>query len=172
MKSILLIIFLTTTLLSNINDGVLLKQAVFFGRFERFINWPQEQNKRSPFVIGIIGDCPFKDKLISIYSNKTFANRPIEIKHINTLEEIQNCHILYIAPLENFTLEEILSTAKEKGVFLMSYHEGWGERGVHLNYYLSRSNRLKFELNPYTSKRDKIKIDLKLLRLSKVVGRP
>jgi len=170
MKTVLIVIFFSITAQANINSIALIKQAKFFGRFERFVEWPKHQNKKESFIIGIIGDCPFKNKLKSIYANKTFANKPIEIRHLKHLDEIQNCHMLYIAPLKNFTLDEILDRTKEKGIFLISYHKGWGEKGVHLNYYLEQGKHLKFELNPYTSKRDKIKINLKLLRLSKIVG--
>jgi len=170
MKTILIVIFLSITALGDINSIALIKQAKFFGRFERFVKWPKSQNNRKLFIIGIIGNSPFKKKLKSIYANKTFTNKPIEIRHLKHLDEIKNCHILYIAPLKNFTLDEVLDSAKEKGVFLISYHKGWGEKGVHLNYYIDQAKNLKFELNPYTSKRDKIIINLKLLRLSKIVG--
>jgi len=170
MKTVLIVIFLSITALGNINNIALIKQAKFFGRFERFVKWPNNKNQKESFVIGIIGNSPFEEKLKSIYANKTFANKPIEIRHLTNLDEIKNCHMLYIAPLKNFTLDEILNTTKEKGIFLISYHKGWGEKGVHLNYYLEQGRNLKFELNPYTSKRDKIRIDLKLLRLSRIVG--
>ena len=166
----MLIFSLTIVAFGSINDAALIKQAKFFSRFERFVDWSAEQNKRSPFIIGIIGRNPFGKQLEKIYANITFTNRPITIKYLTSLEEIINCHILYIAPIENFTIEEILNSSKGKGVFLISFHEGWAEKGVHLNYYIENGKHLKFELNPYTSKRDNIYIDLKLLRLAKIVG--
>jgi len=165
------IIFLFFIILSfapaQMSEQVLKKQVVYFEKLAYYVKWPTEKSNIDPLIIGIIGDNPYGDYLDIAYANRDDSRRKVVIKEIVSLDEISECHMLYIGELNYFTLEEIIDASY--GVFLISHMQGFGERGVHLNYYI-QNDRLKFEINPYSSIKSSIRINAKLIKLSKVVG--
>jgi len=168
MKVLLMIFFIVSQLFafSNIN---IRKQILFFSKFDKFLTWTKEQQEKKRFVIGLLGYVSFADRLEEYYAERKISARPVSVRKITSLDEIQKCHIVFISESQ-YTLEDVLDAAKGKGVLLISHKDGWGEKGVHLNYYTQGGN-LKFELNPYTSKRDGIHFKTVLLRAMKTVGK-
>lgn len=170
MKSLvfIFIIFVTANAISE--DMIHNKQIRFFGKFDNFARWTSEHNNREKFVIGVLGFNPFGDKLKEYYASRTVSKRKVDIKEIESLDEIVNCHILYISQ-SAFTLEEVLKASSGKGVLLISFEDGFAQKGVHLNYYLD-NGKLRMELNPYASKRDGLNFKSNLIRAMRVVGTP
>jgi len=168
MKKIIFLLFLIISYsMAQISEQVLKKQVVYFEKLAYFINWPEEKSDIDPLVIGIIGKNPYKNYLNMAYANRADNRRKVVIREITNLSEISACHILYIAPLTNFVLDEVIEASD--GVFLISHSEGWAKKGVHLNYYIKNA-KLKFEINPYSAKKNSIRINAKLLKLAEIVG--
>jgi len=168
MQKIILLFFIIISFLSaQMSEQVLKKQVVYFEKLAYFIKWPKEKSNIDPLIIGIIGENPYEDYLDIAYANRDDNKRKVIIKEIVTLDEISECHMLYIGELNYFTLEEIIDASY--GVFLISHSDGLGEKGVHLNYYI-QGDKLKFEINPYSSMKNSIRINAKLIKLAKIVG--
>jgi len=166
-KIIFLLFIIISFSFSKMSEQVLKKQVVYFEKLAYFIKWPKEKSNINPLIIGIIGDNPYKDYLNIAYANRDDDKRKVIIKKITTLDEISKCHMLYIGELKSFTLKEIIDASY--GVFLISHTAGFGEKGVHLNYYI-QGDKLKFEINPYSSIRNSIRVNAKLIKLAKIVG--
>jgi len=167
----LLLFFILIVNLSAISDEkISSKQILFFGKFHNFIKWSAEKRNSSKFVIGVLGYNPFGEKLSDYYKERLISNRSVDVIEIQTLDEIKKCHILFISQ-SVYALDEVLEASRGKGVLLISFQNGWAEKGVHLNYYI-QNDRLKFELNPYASKRDNVIFRTSLIRAMRVVGVP
>mgnify|MGYP005856460491 CR=1 FL=1 len=69
-------------------------QAVFLGKFAKFIQWPQ-QNK-AKFIITLIDENPFDNLLDALYKDKTIHSKPIEIRYVTQIEDIKDTDILFI----------------------------------------------------------------------------
>jgi len=167
MKVLLLLFFIVYNLSVASGEKFLSKKIVFFSKFTSFIKWTDAKNSNEKFVIGVLGFNPFGDKLSSFYKNKTVLKRPVEIIEVQTLEEIEKCHILFISQ-SAYTLDKILSVSHGKGTLLISHHDGWAEKGVHINYYI-KNDRLKFELNQHAAAKDNVAFKGPLLRYIRIV---
>ena len=124
-------------------------KAVFLERFARFVEWPGGAlpEPPEPFRIGVLGDDPFRGLLEKAYASRFIRGRPVVIRHAATLGEIGPCNLLFISSSLSPRLDVILSKLRTEPVLLVGDTPGYGEAGVHLNFYLS-GGKVRFELNP------------------------
>src|SRR5690606_10122073 len=93
-------------------------KAVFLFHFAQFVDWPEraftgpDQN----LVIGVLGADPFGDYLDQVVRGEKKRDRPIAVKRFARPEEIESCHILFLAGSEDRDLERNLGGMKDKGV--------------------------------------------------------
>src|SRR4051812_46997939 len=54
-------------------------KAAFLYNFIKFVQWPKqkEPTNKDPFIVGVLGQDPFQDKLEKIFGNKTIGEHPI-----------------------------------------------------------------------------------------------
>jgi len=74
-------------------------QAVFLFNFAQFVDWPPEafSDPQAPLVIGILGQDPFGSFLDETVRGESVRGRPFEIRRYRRLEEVKDCHVLFIA---------------------------------------------------------------------------
>lgn len=174
-KTAIRIIYLLIYLMGNgiihaQTDEYLLK-AGFLERFTRFIEWPGETNiadNTKPFVISVIGKNPFDEKLDHFFETTKIKNRKVEIRYISELEEIQGSHILFITKSKEKQLSGILSLTQEKPVLTVSDTNGFGEKGVRINFFIEQ-NKIRFEINKDAVQKSGLQISYLLLNLAKII---
>ena len=84
-------------------------KSAFLYNFAKFVQWPAESfsNDQSPILLGILGTNPFGSALKTI-DGKTVGNRSLVVKYFETIEDLDQCHVLFISKSEKKTLSEIL----------------------------------------------------------------
>lgn len=150
-----------------------LLKAGFLEKFARFTDWPAHSNMEdthTPFIISVIGKTPFKGSLEKIYRDARIKNKPVKIQYINTHEQIPGCHLLFICESEKKNLKRILTAAKDHPILIVSDTRGFGEKGTHINLYVTPEGTLRFEINPEASKKAGLSIQLVLLEIAKIIG--
>lgn len=145
-------------------------KAAYIERITRFIDWPTNLTAKesSLFTIGIYGDNDFYSVLKSSLANKTIKGRTVEIIKLVKPLKVELCDICYISGINEADLEIFVSEANKYGVLLMTEKKGFGEKGVHLNFYLE-DNKLKFEINRSSIDSGKFKVSSLLMNTSKVL---
>ncbi len=174
-KTAIRIIYLLICLVGNgiihaQTDEYLLK-AGFLEKFTRFIEWPGETNiadNTKPFVISVIGENPFDKKLDQIFETTKIKNRKVEIRYISELEEIQDSHILFITKSKEKQLSGILSLTQGKPVLTVSDTDGFGEKGVRINFFIEQ-NKIRFEINKDAIQKSGLQISYLLLNIAKII---
>ncbi len=152
-------------------DEEYLVKAVFFERFSRFIEWPPEAELDSPgvpFVIGVIGDNPFGSLLDTLYATKSIKNKQVEVRYLASIDEIKNCHLLYIAQNDKNRLKEILRHSSSSSVLTIADSMGFGQRGVGINMYLE-DGQIRFEINNKALSKSGFIVSSLLLKVARVV---
>ena len=147
-------------------------KAVFLEHFTRFIEWPESSNvadPSSPFFIGVIGENPIELILDQIYAEQNIKNKKVEILHFSTVDEICDCHILFIPSSSKERLPEILLYTKEKPILTVSDTKGFAEKGVHINFYLA-GDKIKFEINEGAVHEAGLIMSYRLLSLARIVN--
>lgn len=144
-------------------------KAVWIGKFTQFIEWPPEKKGESTnFCIGIYKTNPFNGNLESLYANYSIWGKPVRIKYIENLDSISTVHILFIPNQVNINIDKITKLSKAHRVLLISEFEGYGELGMHINFYVTE-NKVRFEINESAMRDSGFFVSFRLLTIAKIV---
>jgi hypothetical protein len=145
-------------------------KAVFLWRLAQFVSWPSSafDDEHSPLVIGIIGRDPFGDALRLAVKDETAHSRPITVRHIDKLDEVRTCHILYVSSSEANRTRAILSAVDSRSILTVSDIGSFAENGgmVRLGH---EQGKVKLTINPSAVRAAKLSLDARLLRVAEVV---
>lgn len=139
-----------------------------------YIEWPRTANmddKSKPFIIAVLGKNPFGNLLDDLYSTggQKIKNKNVVIRYYKNVEEIDRCHILFISESEKKRLKDILSYTKTKPILTIGDTEEFGEKGVHINFYIAK-NKTRFKLNELSVENDGFKVDFRLRNIAKIIS--
>jgi hypothetical protein len=144
-------------------------KAEFIGRFPLFVDWPDAGiPAEDPFVIGLLGDNPFGDFLEARVGEQNIEDRPVEVREIEDYDDISSCQMLFIAETSDRELKQILGLADGLPILTMSDSEGYGEKGVMVNFYVIR-NQVRFEINEATVRRSGLHFSARLYKLARLI---
>lgn len=145
-------------------------KAVFVYNFAQFTEWPSNAFARpdSPIVIGILGNNPFGDFLQETIRNETVHGRRLVIEHFQRVEEIKNCHILYVGQSEADRLDHDLDVLKGRPVLTVSDIEHAAYRGVMVRLYM-QANKVRLRVNLDDVRAAGLSLSSKLLRVAEVI---
>jgi hypothetical protein len=68
------------------------------------------------------------------------------VKTFNSVDEIDNCHILYIPASKSYELAQVIGKLSGKSVLVVTDKEGLATQGACINY-IKDGDRIKYELN-------------------------
>ena len=145
-------------------------KAVFLFNFTQFVEWPASAFSQSemPLIIGVLGNNPFGNYLNEAVFNEKANNHPLIVQYYNTLEEIKNCHILFINLTEKGKLEQALKSLKGKSILTVSDASGFLKQGGIIRFF-TQDNKIQFQINPEAAKEVELLVSSKLLRLAEIV---
>ena len=145
-------------------------KAAFIYNFAKFVDWPREAfpDPASPIVVGVLGFDPFGSTLDRALRNKTAQGRSFVVRRFKSIEELEDCHILFISGSENKRLDQILQQLDGSDVLTIGETEGFARVGGIINFIEER-NRIRFEINIAAAERGQLRISARLLLLAKIV---
>ena len=146
-------------------------KAVFLFNFLQFVEWPSAAfaDVNEPIRIGVLGEDPFGSALDEAVHNETIRNRTLVIQRSRRLEDLQNCHLIYISRSERAHVDEILAGINRDPVLTVGDIDGFARRGGVINFYLE-GKRVRFEFNAAAAQQRGLKMSSQLLSLGKIVG--
>jgi hypothetical protein len=146
-------------------------KAVFLYNFALFVEWPASafQDSQAPIVIGILGRDPFGTYLDEAIAGEKVNNRSLVIAHYNSVEEIQQCHILFISSSESTRLEAVLQSLGDRPILTVSDFEGFASRGGMVRFKNEKS-KVRFRINVDSTTAANLTISSKLLRHADIVS--
>lgn len=145
-------------------------KAVFLFNFAQFVEWPDSAfaGPGSPLVIGIVGEDPFGSYLDETVRGELARGRPLVVRRFQRVEDIKNCHILFISPSEESRLAVILASLKGRPILLVSDAPGFLRRGGMVGFAFER-NRVRVRINPVAAATAGLTISSKLLQAAELV---
>lgn len=149
-----------------------LLKAGFLEKFARFTDWPEADDPaRSdlPFTIAVIGENPFAGSLETLYTTEKIKNRPVRIRYISSPAEIDGSDILFVAGSEKNKLDAILKVTHGKSILVVGDTTNFGERGCHINFYITPKGTVHFEINLAKVKESGLHMQLVLLEIAKII---
>lgn len=94
----------------------------------------------------------------------------ILIKRLDTVEEIENVHILYVASSKSRELRSILDKLGNKPTLVVTERDGLAKKGASINFLIMENNTLKFEVNRTELQNRGLSISQELLKVGFIVG--
>lgn len=120
-------------------------KALFLYKFTRYITWP-ESTWGEEFRIGILGESEIRGPLETIADQEKVGDKPIVLKFWDTPEEIEDCHILFIARDRKLDPLVVRNQVGERPVLTVGEWKGYANEGIILNFVM-KENKVRFELN-------------------------
>lgn len=145
-------------------------KAVFLFNFTQFVEWPTNAfpEGQTPLVVGVLGQDPFGAYLEETVRGEKVHNRPVTVKRYRRVEEIQNCHVLFISRSEADRLGQILGSLKYRQILTVADVEGAARSGVMIRFVIER-NKIRLRINLEAAKAANLTISSKLLRQAEIV---
>ena len=144
-------------------------KAAFLLNFAKFMEWPSHafSDTSTPLILCILGKDPF-DKALKTIEDKIAKERRLVIKKASCIEDMKECHILFISTSEKKNLSVILSKIKGLPILTVAETKNFCQSGGIVNFIVVK-NKIRFEINVEAAKRIGLKISSKLLKLSKII---
>jgi hypothetical protein len=142
-------------------------KAAFLYKFASFVEWPP-QNSAGPVCIGVIGQDPFGEALDEVVKGKTINGRPFAIRRFMTVQDAQDCQIVFVSASETKRLRGILERLQNRAVLTVGDTPGFCQSGGMINFELEDSY-VRLEINLKSAERARLQVSSKLLRLAKLV---
>ena len=147
----------------------LLKAAYIFN-FAKFTQWPENTWKAedTPLNLCIAG----KDKLVNKLeqlAGKTIQEHPVNAQSLKVVQNIKNCHLLYIATSEKKRYQSILKSVHNEPVLTVSELPNFGRSGGMIELYREKE-RTRFIINLGVTRESGLKISSRLLNLAVVIN--
>ena len=147
-------------------DEYQIKSGILY-RICKYTRWPQPADPDKPFIISILGNTTL-DKEIIFPPNETIDKRKIITRKITELPEINGSEVLFIAGSEAYRIGAILDYLGSKPILTVSDTDGFGEKGVIINFYI-QMNKVRFEINFEASRKANLKMHSQLFAIGQVV---
>lgn len=146
-------------------------KAVMITIFPTYLQWPEGprvNDKSKPFVIGVIGENPFKGWLKKLCTEKKILNKEATVRYLAAAEEIGGCDLLFVAKSVELDLPKILAAVKNKPILTVGDTPGFAHKGVHINFYIEKG-ATRFEVNVRALFDANFSPNFRLLKLARVV---
>ncbi len=144
-------------------------KAEFIYNLVRFTDWPNKElaNSRS-IKICTLGTDPFNSSFQSLNGRVT-KGKTLTIRHLDQIEDIEGCHVLFISTSERKQIPRILKHVKNDPILTVSEVESFAKSGGMVNLLLE-SNKTVLEINNVAVHRNKLKISSQVLKLARIVS--
>jgi hypothetical protein len=148
-------------------------KSLFLLHFAKYVDWPADafEGANAPIVIGMIGgtgEGKFGRELAKTVEGKTVDGRPLLIRQIQTPEDCDKCHILFIRTSEKTEMAEILVRLKSRPVLTVGETDHFMEQGGVINF-LKKEGKVRLEINLDAARQANLQISSKLLNVADVV---
>lgn len=163
-----------TTLLMLFLSGIALKaqnekfKALFLYNFIKNVEWPQSY-KQGDLIIGVLGSNPITKELETISSTQRAGNQTMKVKVFSSVEEISNCHLIYVAPNKGSVIPQLLTKLNGSSTLVVSDSKGGIQQGSGINF-ITDGDKLKFEIKKQHIEMKGLKVSASLLNLGVVIN--
>jgi hypothetical protein len=147
-------------------------KAAFLFNFAKFVDWPPHKftEPDSPLIIGVVGTDPFGGLLEEAAQDKRINDRTVMVRHIESMEELRKCHIIFICRSEVSRLAPILWEVRGDNVLTVGETDKFISRGGMINFVMI-GDTVRFQINDAAARHAGLKISSKLQQLAVPAGR-
>ena len=144
-------------------------KAAYIYHFAKFIEWPSDApgSAAQTLTVCVLGKSPF-GKALGAISGKTVRGRRVMITHINRIEELEACEILFVSPSEKPKLSQILASVSSRPILTISDIKRFASAGGMIGF-VPAGDRIRFEINQRAAQRSGLRSSAQLLKLATMI---
>lgn len=145
-------------------------KAVFLFNFALFTEWPAAAfpEAKSPLVIGVLGDDPFGGYLDGLIKDEQAHDRPLIVQRYRRAEDIEKCHVLFVASSEAVQVSSLLSALKGRSILTVSDLADFTNHGGMVRF-LTETGKIRLHINLEAAKAAGLTLSSKVLRPAVIV---
>ena len=142
-------------------------KAAFLFNFAKFVNWPPRKftEPDSPLIIGVVGSDPFGGLLEEQVQDQRINDRTVIVRHIQSIQELRKCHIVFVCRSEAERLGPILAAVRGDNVLTVGETDQFIPRGGIINFVMIGPT-VRFQINNSAARHAGLKISSKLSSLA------
>jgi hypothetical protein len=146
-------------------------QASFLLNFAEFVEWPADafSSPQAPLVIGVLGEDPFGRVLDKLAQGQTVKGHPVIVRRYARIEDVGDCHILFIGGSEEARVTRITALLSGRNVLTVGDFEHFLRDGGVIRF-VNVGNKVRMHINLDAAKAANLDISSKLLRPAYVVS--
>jgi hypothetical protein len=127
------------------DNTVAIIRANYLYQFANNSDWPSE-NKKGPFVVGIIGNTDVFDIMVGKYASKPIGSQLLTVIGPNEVATAPHVHVLFIDRSRKADLAKYARDLRGVSTLIVTNWEGALAQGAHINF-LSIDGSIRFEMN-------------------------
>lgn len=143
-------------------------KSAFLYNIAKFISWPQNNSQPvsdNHFIVCILGQDPF-GPIMDNLTNKKIHNRSLKVRRFSTVDERENCQIIFVSRSEKDQLNVLLKLfANDRGLLTISDIKGFAKSGGNIEL-LVKKRKVRFVININSIRHADLTVSSKLLRLA------
>lgn len=136
-------------------------KSLYIYNFTKYIEWPNEL-RTGDFIITIVGASPLYKDLILLGTHKTVGTQKIKVSKVATLDEVKDCHLLYLTTSNSNMLDAALAKFSSKPILIVTDKPGLIDKGASINY-VEIGGKLKFEISKKNIEAHNLKVSSVLI---------
>jgi hypothetical protein len=146
-------------------------KAVFLLRLAQFTQWPTDafETPESPIHICVLGENPFGETLGAAVAGETAHGRPIVAQHHRAVEQVKNCHMVYLTGAGPRQAKAILSVLGGRSILSVRDLEGLPSAYDTIVGFATEQNRVRIRINVKAAAAARLVFDSRLLRVAEIV---
>ncbi|MDE2388014.1 MAG: YfiR family protein [Betaproteobacteria bacterium] len=138
-------------------------KGAFLYNFALFTSWPGRTAEN--FNLCIYGRNPFSQDLDLLMKKKSINERKVLIHRIDTVDQLDQCQLVFISQAAIGHLSHIIGAVKDKPVLTVTDSPGAGRQGAVLNMSVI-DDKVTFEANLIAARKAGLNLSSQLLRLA------
>ena len=143
-------------------------QAALIKNFTHLIEWPKNKYEaKSVFNLCIHHSIKLKRQFETIFTDKHIKGKQVDILNISNTN-FSGCDLVYLTPTTTDSISSVLESTHKLGILTISAQDGYGQLGVHINFYKLGQN-MAFELNKYALDRGGFQVSTQLYRYARII---
>ena len=146
-------------------------KAAYLVNLGHFVYWPESAFPApdTPFFICTLGTNPFAGALEFLQTqHKKIQEREIKINYLHHIDELKQCHILFISDSENLRLSDVFDAVNQQPILLVSDIKNFVVLGGMVQFYRSGTH-IRLMINPEALAHADLRPNAQLMRVAKSV---
>lgn len=141
-------------------------KTAYLYNFAKYVEWPTAAFPREKafLTICIVGKGPVSEVIESL-AGKTIKNRRLIIRQFSRVEDLNECHILFVNASVKTPLSQLMASLGSRPILTVSDSKGFTAAGGIIEF-VPLGDKIRFEINNRAAQQVNLRISSHLLRLA------